>query len=119
MRRLILFLFLTTLSFAHNADAQLLSTRYYWSDSLHVTTTTIDCTFTERWDYVSFWADSCDIYYKAAAPDTNGITTRPRQLLYEGQVKSFGPATPLKRIIIYASSDSGTVWIEGYKRKRQ
>lgn len=117
--RLRLLAFVALLALASSAGAQILSTRYYWSDSIKVTTTPVDCTFAEKWDYISFWADSCDVFYKAAAPDTNGITNRPRQLIYEGQVKSFGPATPLKRLIIWAASDSGVVRIEGYKRVRQ
>lgn len=113
-RLLIMLLLLVSLT-----QAQTLATRYYWSDSIKVTSTQLDCTFTERWDYVTFWADSCDIKYKAAAPDTNGITLRDAQFLYEGQVKSFGPATPLKRLIIWAVADSGIIWMEGYKRVRQ
>lgn len=100
-------------------SGQLLSTRYYWSDSIKVTATAVDCTFTERWDYVTFWADGCNLLYKASAPDTNGITFRQRQFLYDGQVKTFGPSTPLKRLILWAASDSGVVWVEGYKRVRQ
>ena len=101
------------------ASAQLLSTRYYWSDSIKVTTVAVDCTFTEKWDYVTFWPDSCNILYVAGAPDTSGFTQREPQYLYDGQVKSFGPATPLKRLKLWAASDSGTIWMEGYKRVRQ
>ena len=101
------------------ADAQVLGTKYLWTDSIKVTTTAIDCTFTQRWESITFWFDGCDATIKVAAPDTFGFTNRCSIKLYEGVPYSFGPATPLKRLLMKASVDSGTCYLVGYKTIRQ
>lgn len=114
-------LVLLTLSLVIPSDssAQILGTKHFWSDSIKVTTTAIDCTFTQRWEYLEFWADSCDIRVKIGAPDTIGFTNRKSVKIEEHVVSKLGPATPVKRMLIKAAVDSGTIYFWGYKTIRQ
>lgn len=101
------------------AGAQVLGTKYLWQDSLKVTTAGFDSTFVQRWEDIQFWSYGCDILVKASAPDTVGFANRKFIRLEDGVPGSFGPATPVKRMLIKAVSDSGVVFFSGYKTIRQ
>jgi len=115
LQRSLLFLFIL----ASISSAQVLGTKYFWSDSIKVNATGIDCTFVQRWESISFWFDGCDALVKLSAPDTVGFASRKYMKMYEGVPYSMGPATPVKRLKAKAAADSGTVYFAGYKTTRQ
>jgi len=116
----ILVLFLLPLTGAEAAT-------YTWTDSLTVTTTAFDTTFsTARWASCSLWAVDCDvrIRFGTTPSDTVSWSDKSWVELKEGQVMNFVPYEPyfhnsLLRLQAKAVSGSGTVYISGLKTKYQ
>jgi hypothetical protein len=100
------------------ARAQI-GTRFVWSDSIVVNTTATDSTFSQRWEYVTFYADTVDFYYRAGAPDVASWTSRKWILVPNGSVVSFGPATPLVRLEFKTKAGTGNLYMIGAKTTRQ
>ena len=98
------------------------TTNYWWQDSVAIgATTKIDSnytTITNRWEDVTLWAN-VNIKVIIGAPDTTDFATRKWLLLNAYQTLSIGSATRLRRIWVISQSDSGALYMAGYKRVPQ
>jgi hypothetical protein len=98
------------------------TTNYWWQDSIAIgATVKIDSnytTITNRWEDVTLWAN-VNIKVIIGAPDTTDFATRKWLLLNAYQTLSIGPATRLRRIWVISQSDSGALYMAGYKRVPQ
>lgn len=101
------------------AIAQQFATNHIWGDSLHTTTAAIDCTFDTEWNQVVITTDTIAMWYRAGSPDTTDWDSRDWLKLDEGDSRSYGPATKLKRFEWKADAGSGVIFFEGYKRVAQ
>ena len=101
------------------AIAQQFATNYLWGDSLITTTVAIDCTFGTEWQQVVVSSDTIAMWYRAGSPDTTDWDSRDWLKLDEGDSRSYGPATKLRRFEWKADVGSGVIFFEGYKRVPQ
>ena len=99
--------------------------QYIRTDSLAVTTTIKDTTFTPMWNGCRIWFDGCDglILISSSTDDTTGFASRPKVSLDDGEKLEiwhdrFYPGT-VYRIRYEAASGSGTLYIFGYKNVYQ
>lgn len=118
MKRLVLLSILLLTFLVLPSQAQI-GSFYIWTDSLGVTTTAIDSIFTIEWQSVTIWADTCDMQLKLGAPDTTGWSSRKFMTISAGGSIYIGPATKLKRLEYKCKSGAGTLYMTGYKKRRQ
>ncbi len=103
------------------AVAQTYSTKYFWSDSIAVTTSSQDSVWYSQnsmWQQATFWFDGTAGYFKAASPDTGSMSSRYWTYLREHEAYTIGPATKLRRLQ-FKGVGSGTFYISGYKNTAQ
>ena len=94
-----------------------LGTNYAWQSKIAVDTSKVDTTFSERWEDALIFFVGCDGYIKYSdAADTTGFTSRYWIPLIEYQPLTIDASTRLKRAWFKAQSDSGHIYILGYKK---
>lgn len=123
MRRLALaFLFLLFLvpSFlVPSLQGQTLGNRYFHCDTLNVTTTARDCTWTNEWEVATIYSDSVDVDMRIGAPDVSSWSSRNWMRLQDGSSLMIGPTPSLKKITVKTTTGTGILYIIGYKKVRQ
>lgn len=92
---------------------------YTWQDTLHVTTASVDTTWSTPWTSVTIWSGTVDCYMVFGAPDTSSWSSRIPVKIDAGSALIFGPATKLKRLKVWTRSGEGALYFLGYKSKRQ
>jgi len=97
------------------------ATTYAHTDSIKVTTTAFDSTFTERWQTASLFSVGCDLWLKMAFSSLDTSLTSDQWLrLDEGVTLTITKNTflgiqGLRRLSAKAVADSGVVYIVGTK----
>lgn len=110
---LLLFLLLSSV------EAQPVGQRYYWADSLNITTTSTDTTFTYEWESVTMWSDTVDTWVKIGAPDVGSWASRRWIFLPAGLTITIGPRPQLKRLGVKTKNGKGVFNLIGYKTRKQ
>jgi len=100
-------------------QAQSLGDRYFWCDTLVLTTTPTDTTWDTEWEVAAVFSDTLDCYLKVGAPDYGSWTSRHYFFLPVGLSFSIGPTPKLKRLEAYVENGTCTLYIIGYKTTRQ
>jgi len=100
-------------------NAQSLGARYFWCDTLNLTTSVTDTTWATEWEYATIWTDTVDCYVRIGAPDYGDWTSRNYLYLPNGLTLSIGPTPQLKRLAAYLPNGTGVLYIAGYKKTRQ
>lgn len=125
-RTLGIILFITlalSLFLVKDCEAQVLGNYYTWQDTMTITTAPIDTLFPIRWEAVTIWADSIDIYCifgaSATGIDTTGWSSRDPLLIKSGTRAVFGPSLKLRRLKVWARSGTDIINFLGYKRSAQ
>jgi hypothetical protein len=95
-----------------------LGNRYFVYDTLAVTVTAVDTTWSTEWEVATIYADTVALYIKVGAPDVGGWSERPWIYLPAGLALSIGPTPKLKRLSVKTFSGSGVCYIIGYKKTR-
>lgn len=94
--------------------------RYFWADTLNITTTERDTTFDSEWEEVTMYADSVDTWIKIGAPDVTSWSARNWIFLPAGVSITIGPRPRLKRLSVKTvSAGSGIFNLLGYKTTAQ
>ena len=116
MRLIALTMLLTLTSLA---NGQVLGSHYFWANKVYVTSTPVDSTFKQPWEYCSVYADTIDVYIKVGAPDTSKWNSREWIYLSKGSSIEFSPFVRLRRLAVKAATGTGNVYIIGFKKKPQ
>ena len=122
-----LYLTLTLLfSILFSANKPVLSQTSTWIDSLAVTTTEVDTTFSPRWNGCCLWFDNCTglVRFGTTTTDTVSWSSKKWFKLEENQVMRFMineyyNANHLWRLEYKAVSGTGILYIVGYKNAYQ
>lgn len=94
--------------------------RYYWADTLNISTTERDTTFSTEWEEVTMYSDSVDCWVKIGAPDVGSWSSRRWIFLPAGLSINIGPRPRLKRVAVKTvSAGSGVFNLIGYKKEAQ
>lgn len=117
MRKIILLIFISVM-FSSCTYGQL-GSRYFHCDTLNVTPSARDTTWTDPWEQALIYADSVDLYLKIGAPDVAQWSSRYWIYWPSGMALSIGPSPKLKRLQFRTVTGSGVVYILGYKKERQ
>jgi len=96
-----------------------LGTRYLWNHKLATTTAAIDCTFTVKWQQVTIYSDTLDIWYRAGAPDTSSWSSRDWMKLEAGSGLKYENPVYLKRFEYKTVSGTGYIYLMGTKKSAQ
>ena len=113
-----LFILLFTFLTLGVTNAQL-GDRFFWSDSIAITVTAIDCTWTDSWEVATIMSDTLDLWVRIGAPDVGSWSSRNYFRLEAGMALTIGPTPRLKRLDVKAVNGSGFVYVIGYKKLRQ
>ena len=95
--------------------------RFAVTDSLAITTTAIDSTFTYPWESVVLWTSGCNALYKIEINAVDDITGEPYFRLDAGSFVAIKKdqqlgISGLYRLRIKAVSGTGTVYLFGTKK---
>lgn len=112
MKKIILFV-LTALVIV---GAQSLGSRYLWTDKVSVSAVAVDSTFQTRWEFVTIYSDTLDLWLKIGAPDTSGWSQRDFIKLGAGTSLSFEAPMYLKRLEFKTVTGSGYIYMIGGKK---
>jgi hypothetical protein len=97
------------------ANAQVGSVRYLWSDSVATNTTGQDVHFSIRWEQVTVKVYEQGGWVRYGSPDTTSWSSREWIRLDPGETISFGPGTPLVRLQYKSQSGVSIFYFSGYK----
>lgn len=121
MKRLLFILLFLSLSLS-----PLYATTYAVVDSISVSDTAVDSTFTQRWIGCSLWFLDCEGWIKfALSPnDTTGWSSKQWVKLIETQPMHFWPEEPyfsggLYRLEYRCTTGTGALFITGLKMKNR
>lgn len=96
------------------------ASRYLWVQTFPVTTTKLDCTFSNVWFQVTMKSLSKNLFIKFAADgDTTSFNSRIEFKLLAGENISFGSAVKVRRISVRTEAGTDTLYAIGYKSTRQ
>ena len=98
MKRLIL-LCLFLFCFSGLSKAQF-GSRYMHIDTLQISTTERDTTWSTVWEFVTLYTDTVSINIKVGAPDIDNWSTRKWLYIENGAALSIGPAPNLKMLTV-------------------
>ena len=96
-----------------------LGNRYFWSDSIYITTNVTDTTFDTSWEVATVYSDTLDIWLKVGAPDVGSWSSRNPFKLEAGLTLTIGPTPKLKKLSVWTVNSTGYLYIIGYKKVRQ
>ena len=99
--------------------AQSLGSRYLWTNKIAVSSSHVDSTFSKRWEYVTIYSDTLDLWLKIGAPDTSGWSSRDAIMLKAGTSITFEQPAYLKRLEMWTVSGSGYAYLVGIKTSKQ
>ena len=114
-----LFIALLFVMFVGTVSAQTLGSRYLWTHKLAATTSAVDSTFNVRWEFVTVYSDTLDLWLKIGAPDTSGWSSRSWIKLEGGTSLFFERPIYLKRMEWKTVSGSGYLYLIGGKKQKQ
>ena len=117
--RLLVLAIVGLVAYSTQGGAQVLGNMYLWQDSVKTTTVAKDSFFTYRWESVTIYTDTIDIWYRAGAPDTASWSSRDWMKLETGSSLYFGPSTKLRRFEWKARTGVGFIFFVGNKRRAQ
>jgi len=100
-------------------QAQSLGDRYFWCDTLNLSTSVVDTTWDDYWELATIYTDSLDCKVKIGAPDYGSWTNRHYTYLPAGLSLTIGPSPRLKRLAAVLNNGTCTLYIIGYKAVRQ
>lgn len=115
MKKLI-FILLALVTFA---GTQSLGTRYLWADKIAITTAAVDSFFVTRWEFVTIYSDTLDLWLKFGSPDTASWASRDWMKLEAGTSFSFEAPMYLKGLSYKTVTGSGFIYIMGGKKVAQ
>lgn len=95
-----------------------LGTRYFHADTISVTTSATDTTYSTVWEVATIYSQ-VDLKVRIGAPDVGSWESRHWFVLTSGLALTIGPSPNLKRIEVKTISGSGVCYIIGYKTERQ
>ena len=116
MKKLIVLILLIVASFALS---QSLGNRYLWTTTLSVSGVHTDTTFSKRWEYVTIYSDTLDLWMRIGAPDTSGWSSRDSIKLMAGTSLTLEQPAYLNRLEIWTVSGSGNAYLVGIKTTKQ
>jgi len=121
MKRFLLFTLLLILPFSI-----LKGTTYAVTDSISVSSTGVDSTFSQRWVGCSFWFLGCEgqVKYATSPNDTTSWSSKQWTVLSDGQVMQFWPLFPefpssLYRLEYRCTTGTGALFISGLKNRNR
>lgn len=117
MRKLLL-AFLLLFLFSSMVLGQL-GNRYFYSDTLNITTAERDTTWDTSWEVATIYSDTLDLWLKVGAPDVGSWSSRNWFKLEAGLTLTMGPTPKLKRLSVKTVNGTGVLYIIGYKKTRQ
>jgi len=118
LKKKLILLGIFILCFVSITNAQY-GSRYMHVDTLQISTTERDTTWTVPWELVTFYTDTVAINIKVGAPDIDSWATRTWLYLENGAALTIGPAPNLKRLTVKTVSGTGVLYLIGYKRSKQ
>jgi len=102
------------------------STTYAVTDSISVSSTGVDSTFSQRWVGCSLWFLGCEgqVRYATSSADTSGWSSKQWTVLSDGQVMQFWPLFPdfpssLYRLEYRCTTGTGALFISGLKNRNR
>ena len=110
--------FLSIFLLIGTSEAQL-GSRYFWCDTIGISTTHVDTIFSDDWELATIFSDTLDVWLKVGAPDYSGWVDRNPFKLEAGMSLTIGPTPKLKRLEAWVDDSSGFLYIIGYKTERQ
>ena len=114
----LLYASLVILLFSSMAFSQL-GNRYFHTDTLNISTSARDTTWTTSWEVATIYADTVNVMLTIGAPDVGEWASRLPMYLETGMSLTIGPTPKLKRLKVSTTTGVGVLYIVGYKKARQ
>ena len=96
-----------------------LGNRFFWCDSIAISTASTDTTWDDAWEQAIILTDSVNVYLKIGAEDVTNWDDRNWFYWPSGVALSIGPRPRLKRLEVKTVTGTGTLYVLGYKKTRQ
>ena len=117
LKSIVLAIALLTIALPTTVGSGVLGHFYTWVHALPVSNTSVDSTFTYRWESVTVYADTVELMLRIGAPDTASWSSREWLYIPKGGVLYFGPTNKLRRLEYKTVTGTGMLYMFGTKKR--